>query len=242
MHSHYLGSCPAEQWEWRLRCATTVVARELPELHAHLVDVGLELTSFLPSWLGTLFMSTLTLDTAARVWDCYLRDGELFVWRCALEILRLLSPQLLQLEAEDCLQLLRSAAEQGGAAAVSERPLFASMAEYEEGVAEWIGELSQRQPMPTAETGVAYDLYTNSYLCPREGASAEDEAGLPTEGRLAADGDDSEHSAGAATPAEGARRRPPAEADGGEGKRAAGRRRPSFSAASDGKSDECVLL
>ena len=25
-------------------------------------------------------MTTLALDTAARVWDCYLRDGELLVW------------------------------------------------------------------------------------------------------------------------------------------------------------------
>ena len=104
--------------------------RELPELHAHLAHLHVELTSFLPSWLGalfmtkltpaptltltptptlyltptssltmtrtltltrtqplpeacpypgTLFMTTLALDTAARCWDCYLRDGELFV-------------------------------------------------------------------------------------------------------------------------------------------------------------------
>jgi len=246
--SHHLGASPAEQWAWRLRCATSVVARELPELHAHLAHLGVELTAFLPGWLGTLFMTTLALDTAARVWDCYLRDGELLVWRCALEILRLLSPQLLQLhEADDCLQLLHGAAEHGGTAAVSERALFASMAEHEEGVAEWIGELSQRQPMPTAETGVAYDLFTNSYLCPREGAADGDEgAERPAEGgrRLAADGDQggSRTAAGAALPAEGARRKPPPEADGGEGKRAAGRRRTPLTTAPDGKADECVLL
>ena len=48
-------------------------------------------------------------------------------------MLRLLSPQLLQLHgAEACLQLLHGAAEGGGTAAVSERSLFASMAEHEE--------------------------------------------------------------------------------------------------------------
>ena len=33
--------------------------RELPELHAHLAHLHVELTSFLPSWLGTLFMTNL---------------------------------------------------------------------------------------------------------------------------------------------------------------------------------------
>jgi len=193
------------------------------------------------------------------------------VWRCALEVLRLLSPQLLQLHgAEACLQLLHGAAEGGGTAAVSERSLFASMAEHEEvtlhptpytlypipytltltlypipytlypnptpnpnqGVAEWIGDFQQRLPMPTAETGVAYDLYTNSHLCPREGVSADDGAELPADGRLATGGDG----------ADGARRKPQPDADGGEGKRAAGRRRPSLTAAPDGKAEECVLL
>ena len=35
------------------------MARELPELHAHLAHLHVELTSFLPSWLGTLFMTDL---------------------------------------------------------------------------------------------------------------------------------------------------------------------------------------
>ena len=33
--------------------------RELPELHAHLAHLHVELISFLPSWLGTLFMTNL---------------------------------------------------------------------------------------------------------------------------------------------------------------------------------------
>ena len=104
------------------------------------------------------------------------------MWRCALEMLRLLSPQLLQVinpnpnpypnpypnpnpnpnpdlnpdtepepqpkpkpkpkphllqlrAADACLTLLHGAAEGGGTAAVSERSLFASMAEHEEGQA-----------------------------------------------------------------------------------------------------------
>ena len=99
-------------------------------------------------------------------------------------------------------------------------------------MAEWISDFQQRLPMPTAETGVAYDLFSNSHLCPREGASTEDGAELPTDGRLAVGGDG----------ADGARRKLPPDAEGGEGKRAAGRRRPSLSTAPDGTAEECVLL
>ena len=103
-------------------------------------------------------------------------------------------------------------------------------------MAEWIGDFEQRLPMPTAETGVAYDLFTNSHLCPREGASSTDvdAAELPADGRLAVGGN----------VAEGARRKlPPPDAAGGDGKRAAGRRvRPSLTSAPDGAAEECVLL
>ena len=96
-------------------------------------------------------------------------------------------------------------------------------------MAEWIGDFQQRLPMPTAETGVAYNLFTNSHLCPREGASADEGAELPSGARLVVGGDG----------AEGARRKLPPAA---EGTRAAGRRRPSFVTAPDGTAEECVLL
>ena len=165
LHAHFLGQLSGgEQAQWRLKCAGQVVARELPELAQHLSALGVEPRAFLPQWLGTLFMTTLALDTAARVWDCYLRDGELFVWRCALEILRLLQPQLLRLtEREACLALLC------GATSLGERELFHSISAHEAGITEWLGELQQKLPLPTVlnQGSVAYDLYTNSYLCQR---------------------------------------------------------------------------
>lgn len=46
-----------------------------------LPGLGVDLDDFLPSWLRSLFSSTLNLDTAARVFDCYLRDGEPLIWQ-----------------------------------------------------------------------------------------------------------------------------------------------------------------
>lgn len=46
-------------------------------------SLGVGLDDFVCDWLSSLFLSTLALDTAARVWDCYLRDGEALLWRVA---------------------------------------------------------------------------------------------------------------------------------------------------------------
>lgn len=77
-----------DQTEWRLACAQAMLERELPLLVTHLLEVGVMLRDFLPLWLGSLLMVTLPLEVSARVWDCYLRDGEPFLWRAILELLR----------------------------------------------------------------------------------------------------------------------------------------------------------
>ena len=40
-------------------------------------SLGVGLDDFVCDWLSSLFLSTLALDTAARVWDCYLLAREL---------------------------------------------------------------------------------------------------------------------------------------------------------------------
>lgn len=80
---------------------------------------------------ATLFMSTLPLDTAARVWDCYLRDGEPLLWRVAFALLQLLAPRLLR-ECQTttaCLDLLTQARSTD---AVHEKALF-QLLQAEEG-------------------------------------------------------------------------------------------------------------
>jgi len=115
-------------------------------------SLGVGLDDFVCDWLSSLFLSTLALDTAARVWDCYLRDGEALLWRVAVarrrtplsrphtpvtrpsrharrhvavELLRLLEPRLLQaLSRDEALSLLHHASELGGAVALVPAPLL----------------------------------------------------------------------------------------------------------------------
>ena len=116
----------------------------------------------------TLFMSTLPLDTTARVWDCYLRDGEPLLWRVTLTLLRLLQPKLLTLSRAPALALLRHARSSDAA---TEKSLFQSLtAESADGGDGGLGDvftdLQQRLPVPSAEEGgnVCYDLWRNSAL------------------------------------------------------------------------------
>jgi len=165
--------------EWRLRCADKVFARELPELMSSMQGRGISLSHFLPDWLCTLFVCTLSLDAAARVWDCYLRDGEVFVWRVALELLRLLAPSLL--EAGDTAALLDILLHASTLGAVSEKSLFHSLSSNDAVLPELLADFSQRLPMPTAESGgVCFDLWANSI---------PQEAGAQEEQRPSGDGD-----------------------------------------------------
>ena len=170
--SHCVGTRPAAQSTWRLRAADAMIARELPQLHTHLASLQVSTAAWLPQWHASLFTSTLPLDTAARVWDCYLRDGEPLLWRVSLAILRLLAARILATcpSAAACLEMLHAAR---ASDLISERAVFQSLlAEGEKegdgdgGMSSVWADLSQRLPVPSAEEGgnVCYDLWCNSDL------------------------------------------------------------------------------
>ena len=160
LRDHFVGVRPDAHAQWRMRAGGAVISKELPELDAHLSAVGVAPIDYLPQWLGTLFMCTLSLDAAARVWDVYLRDGELFAWRAALEVLRLLGPALLEVkEKAEVLELLAHAAARGG---VTERALFHGIAANEACASYFTEQFAQKVGLEQA--GRCYDLYANSYL------------------------------------------------------------------------------
>uniref|UniRef100_A0A9J2P5X1 Rab-GAP TBC domain-containing protein n=1 Tax=Ascaris lumbricoides TaxID=6252 RepID=A0A9J2P5X1_ASCLU len=54
----------------------------------------------------TLYAKSLPLDVTCRVWDMFLRDGEEFLFKTALGILRLYERQLLEMDFEEVVQFL----------------------------------------------------------------------------------------------------------------------------------------
>jgi hypothetical protein len=68
-------------------------------------DVSSEM--YLMDWNLALFSKALPLETAARIWDCYLVEGDVFIMRAALGILRMFAPKLSQQsEVEGIMKIL----------------------------------------------------------------------------------------------------------------------------------------
>lgn len=70
-----------------------------------IADVSSEM--YLMDWNLALFSKALPLETAARIWDCYLVEGDVFIMRAALGILRMFAPKISQQnEVEGIMKIL----------------------------------------------------------------------------------------------------------------------------------------
>ncbi|XP_030058904.1 TBC1 domain family member 12 [Microcaecilia unicolor] len=70
----------------------------LSKLFLHFKSYCLTPDIYLIDWIFTLYSKSLPLDLACRVWDVFCRDGEEFLFRTALGILRLYEDILLQMD------------------------------------------------------------------------------------------------------------------------------------------------
>ncbi|XP_060795529.1 TBC1 domain family member 12 isoform X2 [Neoarius graeffei] len=70
----------------------------LPRLFSHFQSSNLTPDLYLIDWIFTLYSKSLPLDVACRVWDVFCRDGEEFLFRTALGILRLYEDVLLHMD------------------------------------------------------------------------------------------------------------------------------------------------
>ncbi|KAK2150057.1 hypothetical protein LSH36_426g02008 [Paralvinella palmiformis] len=70
----------------------------LPQLYYHFKKLNLNSNLYIIDWLFTLYAKSLPLDVASRVWDVFCRDGEEFLFRTALGILKLHQDILLSMD------------------------------------------------------------------------------------------------------------------------------------------------
>ncbi|XP_034413913.1 TBC1 domain family member 12-like isoform X2 [Cyclopterus lumpus] len=78
----------------------------LPRLFLHFQFSGVTPDLYLMDWILSLYMKPLPLDVACRVWDVFFRDGEEFLFRAALGILRLYQDLLLHMDLVSIAQFL----------------------------------------------------------------------------------------------------------------------------------------
>ncbi|CAL8309874.1 unnamed protein product [Boreogadus saida] len=70
----------------------------MPRLFNHFLSSNLTPDLYLIDWIFSLYTKPFPLDVACRVWDVFCRDGEEFLFRVGLGILRLYQDILLQMD------------------------------------------------------------------------------------------------------------------------------------------------
>uniref|UniRef100_A0A5F9DC66 TBC1 domain family member 14 n=1 Tax=Oryctolagus cuniculus TaxID=9986 RepID=A0A5F9DC66_RABIT len=70
----------------------------LPKLFAHFKKNNLTPDIYLIDWIFTLYSKSLPLDLACRIWDVFCRDGEEFLFRTALGVLKLFQDILTKMD------------------------------------------------------------------------------------------------------------------------------------------------
>ncbi|KAK2180444.1 hypothetical protein NP493_443g06023 [Ridgeia piscesae] len=73
-------------------------AENLPVLYEHFEKQKVTADLYVIDWMFTLYARSLPLDIASRAWDVFFRDGEEFLFRMALGILKMYEEILLNLD------------------------------------------------------------------------------------------------------------------------------------------------
>ena len=89
--------------QMHLKVYEMIFNETMPALYTHFVSEGVESEMYMLDWLLTLYSRSMPLNVAARIWDCYLLEGEMFVFKAALGFLRLISADLLLLQFDEIL-------------------------------------------------------------------------------------------------------------------------------------------
>lgn len=84
----------------------SIVEALLPKVHKHFQDIGIAPEQYMVDWFRTLYSQVLSIDLASRVWDIYLAEGELLLYRVALAILKMYSHQFESFPRDLCMNLL----------------------------------------------------------------------------------------------------------------------------------------
>lgn len=71
--------------------ADALIETLLPKIHKHFQELQIEPEHYLVDWFMTIFLKPLPLDIASRVWDLYLLEGEIFLFKVMLALLKMYS-------------------------------------------------------------------------------------------------------------------------------------------------------
>ena len=77
---------------------TALMERHLPELYEHLQEIGMNIEIFATDWYFTLFAKVIPTYQMNAFFDSFYQDGWCFFHKFTLTLLRILQPQILQMD------------------------------------------------------------------------------------------------------------------------------------------------
>ena len=76
-------------------------------MHEKGVDTGV----YLVEWFYTVYARSFTFKTVNKIWDLFLYEGEVVLYKVGLSILRIIGSKIINCDLERCFLLLRSCTE-----------------------------------------------------------------------------------------------------------------------------------
>eukprot|EP01087_Luapelamoeba_hula_P011202 TRINITY_DN3015_c0_g2_i4.p1 TRINITY_DN3015_c0_g2~~TRINITY_DN3015_c0_g2_i4.p1 ORF type:complete len:835 (-),score=195.61 TRINITY_DN3015_c0_g2_i4:29-2533(-) len=83
-----------------------LMAEQIPVIYNNLRYLDITTDLYIMDWFLTIFSKSLPLDIAGRIWDNYFYEGDVFLYRTVLGLLKYLSDTLETASFDECLQLL----------------------------------------------------------------------------------------------------------------------------------------
>ncbi|OQR90217.1 hypothetical protein THRCLA_09404 [Thraustotheca clavata] len=83
-----------------------ILKHELPNLHAHFDEIGMDPKMYVVDWAFTLFTRCVPLDLVLRIWDCYILLGTPFFFQACMAFLIMYEQSLLEMDVSDTMRFL----------------------------------------------------------------------------------------------------------------------------------------
>lgn len=81
--------------------------KHIPELYQHFKAMEISPEHYLLDWFMTIFGRSLNMEICCHVFDCFVLEGEVFLYKTALGILKYHSKMLKKSSFEECLTMIR---------------------------------------------------------------------------------------------------------------------------------------
>jgi len=89
-----------------MKITNSLILANIPTLYQHFVSLGINPDIYMIDWVLTMFSKALPLDIVIRIWDVLFLQGETFLFRTAIGLLKLFHSQLLSAEFDEAMILL----------------------------------------------------------------------------------------------------------------------------------------